>query len=427
MKFSKGLDQFVRDRYGLFIHYGLYSLAGRAEWYWNREAVDRDDYTRMANSFTAEHFDADEICGLAKRCGMQYVVLTTMHHDGFRLYQTDLSDFCAPKMACGRDLVAEFVAAARRHELRIGLYHSLNNWHDQPDAVAALENRDAYEAFMENTFARVEELVKRFMPFDIFWYDGWWPFNAEGWQAEAMNARIRTLMPNVIFNGRNGLPGDFATPEGHMSAPHPWRPWEACMTMNNSWGYHAGDHDWKSPQEIVDLLTQAAIGKGNLLLNIGPRGDGVVPEPSVNVIETVGAWLNRGGREALFDTDLFTYDLQMRGNHRSDWSHHGQFTAKGNDLYWLVRRWPGSEFGFNGLETKVERVDLIVPEHKPVEFDYKDGRLVLLGLPETSPDSLCAVFRIKCESEPHIYLTGGLREPCVDHPRYDPCPSDIQH
>jgi alpha-L-fucosidase len=427
MSMNQDLKMFSELRYGLFIHYGLYSLLGRAEWVWNREEIPAEEYRALANRFTAEKFDAEAVCDLAVRAGMRYVVLTTMHHEGFRLYDTALSAFNTMRTAARRDLVAELVGAARKRGLKIGLYHSLNNWHDQPDAVAALEDKAAYAKFMDATFARIRELVMKFNPIDVLWYDGWWPFNAEGWQAEKMNAMVREIQPNILFNGRNGLSGDFATPEGHMGAPNPWRPWEACMTLNNSWGFHSGDHEWKSPGQVVDLLASAAQGCGNLLLNIGPRGDGSVPVESVKVLETVGAWLTRCGGEAIHETELFTFDLQQRGDHRGDWSFHGPFTVRKNNLYWIIRRWPGGTLTFGGCQAKVRSVSLLGESGRPVTFKQEGTRVTLSGLPDLPPDPLCPVFRIECDRPPSLYQCGGLRVPKVQHPHYDPCPSDIKH
>lgn len=424
---NKNLKPFSEWRYGMFIHYGLYSLLGRAEWVWNREEIPAEEYNALAGRFTAAKFDAGALCDLAVRAGMRYIVLTTMHLEGFRLYDTALSDFNAVKTAARRDLVAELVAAARKRGLGIGLYHSLGNWHDQPDAVAALEDKAAYMKLIDCTFARIRELVTKFNPIDVMWYDGWWPFNAEGWQAERMNAMVRDIQPHILFNGRNGLPGDFATPEGHMGAPSPWRPWEACMTLNNSWGFHAGDRDWKSPVQVVDLLATAAQGRGNLLLNIGPRGDGSVPEESVRTIEAVGAWLTRCGGEAIYNTELFTFDLQKRGDHRGDWASHGSFTVRENNLYWIVRRWPGSEFSFGGIEANVRRVQLLGEAGRPVTFRQDGTRVTLSGLPDLPPDPVCPVFLIECDRAPSLYQCGGLRIPKAPHPHYDPCPSDIKH
>jgi len=414
------LDWFVKARYGMFIHFGLYSLLERGEWVLNREAIPLAEYKQLAARFTAENFDADALCDLAVRAGMRYVVLTTMHHDGFRLYPTKLSDFCSR-----RDLVGEVVAAARKRGLRVGLYHSLNNQTGQPDALAALEDKHAYEVFIKNTFARFRELVTRYNPIDTLWYDGWWPFNAEGWRAGELNAMVRAIQPQILFNGRNGLPGDFATPEGHLGAPGPWRPWEAGITLNDSWGFHAGDHNWKTPGRVADMLATCAQGRGNLLLNIGPRGDGSVPAESVRVLETVGNWLRRCG-EAIFDTDAFTYGLRERGEHRGDWSHHGPFTARGNTLYWLLRLWPGGTATLAGLKCRVRDATLL-GTNRIVSFTQTDGRVSLTGLSVEPPDPVCPVIRMECDQPPVMYLTAGLREPRVPHPHYDPCPSDLIH
>lgn len=412
-------------RYGLFIHYGLYSLLGRGEWVLNRERMPLADYAKLAREFTAEKFDADAIADLAVRAGMRYVVLTTMHHDGFRLYDTSLTDYCATKTAAKRDLVAEMVAACRKRGLHVGLYHSLQSWYDQPDAVAGLEDPAAYEKVIAATHARLRELLTKFNPVDVLWYDGWWPFNAEQWRAQAMNDMARGIQPQLLINGRNGLKGDFATPEGHLGYPSPWRPWEAAMTLNGSWGYHSGDHDWKTPVQVIDMLATCATARGNLLLNIGPRGDGSIPEASVKVLETVGDWLKRHG-EAIFDTDTFTMDLRDRGNHRSEWSHHGSYTARGNSLYLLARRWPGSTLTVGGLECKVQNVTLLHPQQN-LKFTQQDDKLTVTGLPPQSPDAVCPVIRFDCDRPPMLYLTGGLRVPKVPHPHYDPCPSDLQH
>jgi alpha-L-fucosidase len=411
-------DWFVNARYGLFIHYGLYSLLGRGEWALNREQIPLAEYRRLAERFTCEKFDADAIADLAVRAGMRYITFTTMHHDGYRLYPSELTDFCSR-----RDLVGEIVAAARKRNLRIALYHSLNNWMDQPDAVAALEDATAYRRFIEQTHARIRELVTRYNPIDTLWYDGWWPFNAVGWRAQELNDMVRAIQPHILFNGRNGLPGDFATPEQHLSAPRPWRPWEGCLTLNGNWGFHAGDHAWKTPAQVVEFLATVAQGRGNLLLNIGPRGDGSIPAESVRVLETVGDWLRRCA-ECIFDTDLFTFNLRERGEHRGDWLHHGPLTARGNNLYLLALRWPGAEFAVGGVEAKVRRVTILGVAGE-VAFAQSGHRVTLRGLPVQPPDPVCPVFRFECDRPPQVYLTGGMRVPNAPHPHYDPCPSDL--
>lgn len=418
---------FTRARYGLIVHYGLYSLLGRSEWVINRERMSHDEVRALAQRFTAENFNADQICDLALAGGMRYVNLTTMHHDGFCLYDTELTDFNSMAV-CGRDLVAELVDAARARDLKVSLYHSLNSWTAQPDACDALEGEDAYEAFIAATFDRIRELVTRFNPIDCLWYDGWWPFNAERWRAEEMNAMVRDIQPHIIFNGRNGLPGDFGTPEGHMSAPDPWRPWEACMTLNNNWGYNSGDHDWKSPRAVIGLLATAACGRGNLLLNIGPRGDGSIPEPSVDVIKAVGHWLSYAG-ECIYDTDCFTYDLmERRPEHRADWNNNGPMTLKGKSLFQLVSSWPGPNVIVAGLNTTVEAVTLLAEDGElACAFTQTDGKVTVTGLPDDPPDPLCPVLRFDCTEGPEVRLGGGMRIPNAPHPPYDPCPSDVAH
>lgn len=418
------LDWFVNVRYGMFIHYGLYSMLERGEWVMNRERLSRADMLHLADQFDPAAFDADALCDLAVAGGMRYVVLTTMHHEGFRLYDTELSPFNA-KAVCGRDLVEEFVQAARKRGLKVGLYHSLNNWHDQPDGADALENEEARERYLDRTFARLRELVTRFNPIDVLWYDGWWPFNAQGWRAEAMNAMVRKIQPHLLVNGRNGLPGDFGTPEGHMSAPRPWRPWEACMTLNDHWGYHAGDRNWKSPADVAGLLMTAAQGRGNLLLNVGPRGDGSLPAASVAILRRVGLWLRDCG-EAVFDTDPYTFDLMERAGHNADWSHNGPFSRKGNTLYQLLRYWPGRECVIAGLQATVTRVELLGGQaQEKLPFQQSGDRVVISGLPETGGDEIGPVLRVTCDREPVMELSGGMRIPKTPHPPYDPCPSDI--
>ncbi len=390
----------------------------------NREGIPPAEYRKLADRFRPDRFDAEAIVDLAVAAGMRYIVFTTMHHEGFRLYDTGLSDFSSARTEAKRDFIAEVVAAARSRNLKIGLYHSLNNWFDQPDSVAALEDPQAKERFIEATFQRIRELVTLFQPIDILWYDGWWPFDAKGWEAERMNRMVREIQPHILFNGRNGLPGDFATPEQHLAAPSPWRPWEACVTLNDSWGYHAGDHHWKSPLEVIKMLARVAQGRGNLLLNLGLPGDGSIPEEGDRILREVGEWI-KVNREAIFDTELWTVDPYHRGDHRGDWVHHGPITTKGNDLYLIATAPPVEELVISGLEAEVLEVRQLGGE--TLSFRQGDGRLrvTLDGGSRQTAKSSIPVYRIRCDRPPSIYKTGGMRIPACEHPRYDPVCSDI--
>jgi len=417
------IEWFLNARYGLFIHYGLYSLLGRGEWVMNKEEIPLEQYRKLADKFTAEKFDADDLMRRAKKWGMRYAVLTTKHHDGFCLYDSKLTDFSAPKTACGRDLVREFVEACRKQGLKIGLYHTLNDWSASPNAVDALERpEECYEMFIDFVHGQIREIMSNYGKIDVMWYDGWWPFDGKGWQAEKLNEMVRGLQPGILVNGRCGLKGDFETPEQHITSFR--EPWEAAVTLNNNWGYHAGDDNWKSAGTVAGMLRKCASGCGNLLLNIGPKGDGSIPEESIRILDEVGAWLEANG-EAIYDTERFEYNLQERGDARADWTHHGNFTARGNNFYLHITSWPGKELTIAGVENKVKEVTMLSTS-KTFSFAQDAGKVVVTNLPEVTDTTMPVVIRFKTDGKPSIYKCGGLRTPNVPHCRYDPLPSDLK-
>jgi len=414
---------FREARYGLFIHYGLYSLLGRGEWVMNREGIPTEEYARLRERFTAEKFDADDIIRRARDWGMRYAVLTTKHHEGFCLFDSKLTDFTAPRSPAKRDLVAEFVSACRKHGLRIGIYCSLNDWHVVPGSVDALERpAECYDRYLEYVHGQVRELMTNYGQVDVMWYDGWWPFGPAGWQAEKLNAMVRQLQPGILVNGRTGLAGDFKTPEGHIQ--HYREPWEACLTTNESWGYHAGDHEWKSPAQVAEMLRTCAAGQGNLLLNVGPKGDGSLPTEAVVLLDRVGKWLSAHA-EAIYRTDRFTYSLRERGDGRAEFLHHGSFTAAGNNLYLHIRHWPGPVLHLPGVKCTVTGVQRL-EDGRTFPFVQQGERVTVTGLPEQADMTVPVVLRFTTKEPPMLYLTAGVREPKVPHPHYDPAESDIQ-
>jgi alpha-L-fucosidase len=417
---------FINARYGLFIHYGLYSLLGRGEWAMNREQIPVDEYAKLAQRFTAEKFDADEIIRRAKNdWGMRYAVLTTKHHEGFCLYDSKLTNFTAPKNAAKRDLVAEFVNACHKHNFKVGLYHSLNDWSTSPNSTDALERpKKYYQKFIDFVHGQIREIMSNYGKIDIMWYDGWWPFNGSetGWQAEKLNAMVRSLQPSILVNGRCGLPGDFSTPEGHISAAQGM--WEACMTLNNNWGYHHGDNNWKSPKAVAEMLRQAASGKGNLLLNIGPKPNGSFPQPCIDILNTVGQWLKANG-ESIYDSERFDVEAYTR-TERSDWSRHGQYTARGNNFYLHFHSWPGKELVLTGVECKIKGIEFLATRQK-IKFTQNGTKLIIeLGY-DSYDTSMPAVIHFTTDDEPRIYRSGGHKDPKIPHCRYDPLPSEIKH
>ncbi|MHB9024431.1 MAG: alpha-L-fucosidase [Armatimonadota bacterium] len=394
-------------RLGMFVHWGLYSLLGRGEWTMNRERIPIPEYEKLVDQFTADKFDADALAGLACELGAKYMIFTTKHHEGFCLFDSQLTDYTSVKRGPKRDFVQEVVDACRRAGLRIALYFSLNDWHHQPDATDALENPEAYEKFIAYVHGQVRELMTNYGKIDTMWYDGWWPFDARGWKAEEMNAMVRALQPHILFNNRNALPGDFATPEQHVT-PTPGRLWEACMTLNDNWAYANNDENWKSPRQVLDYVLTAAQFQGNLVINVGPRADGSIPDIYHQTFSAIGDVV-RANTEAYINTDY----------HDMDWACIGKFTQKGNTAFLHVLRWPGDTITIAGLECRAKSARILA-SGAPVSFSQVEDKLVLSGLPATAPNSLDTVIAIEMDRTPRRYLTGGMRVPNVPHCQYDP-------
>lgn len=400
---------FQDARLGLFCHYGLYSLLGRGEWVRNREYIDHATYNALAQRFTAEHFDAGQLADLALTLGARYLTFTTKHHEGFCHFDSKLTDFKSTRSPAKRDLVAEVVDACRKRGLGVSLYFSLNDWHHQPDATDALESDAAHGAFIDYVHGQVREVLA-YGP-DILWYDGWWPFDAEGWRSEALDAM--TQEAGVLTNNRHCLPGDFGTPEQHVLALD--RMWEACVTLNDHWGYCTHDDNWKTPRQVVDMLILAARGGGNLLLNVGPRGDGTIPEPSVRILEKVGAWV-QANEEALRPGVIAP---------AMDWNPFSSaaFSARPGTTYLHLTTWPGESLTLCGVRGRV-RAARFVHSRQPIEFEQVDDRLRLLNLPQAQRQPIATVIALDHDGDLSSYQTGGMRVPRGVHPQYDPVPTD---
>jgi alpha-L-fucosidase len=374
-------------KFGMFIHWGLYSLLGRHEWVMEMEGIPVPEYEQLAKRFTPNPNAARDWARLAKRAGQKYMVMTTKHHEGFCLFNSQYTDYCAPKQACGRDLVKEYVEAARAEGLRVGFYHSLMDWH-HPDGARCAEDEAARKRFVAYIHGQIRELLTNYGKIDILWYDVAWPLDAKGWESERMNEMVFQLQPDIIVNNRNRLDGDFSTPEQRIQAEKGGRAWEACMTMNGSWGYHKADDDWKTPKTVVRNLATCARGGGNYLLNIGPRGDGSVPEESVRILSAVGRWMEKNG-PAIYDTEPCRVSRSTFAN----------FTRKGNTLYIHVHFWPGDTVAIGGLETRVLSARLLATGKK-VDFQQERFRVRFTGLPPKPPDDPATVLAVECESEP---------------------------
>jgi len=374
-------------RFGMFVHWGLYSVMGRHEWVMENEAIPVAEYETLARRFQPRPNAARDWARLARRAGMKYMVMTTKHHEGFCLFDTATTTYCAPRSAAARDLVREYVDAARAEGLRVGFYYSLMDWH-HPDGARCAKDEVARHRFVEYVHTHVRELMTNYGKIDILWYDVAWPLDAGGWESQKMNDMVFRLQPDIVVNNRNKLPGDFSTPEQRVEAAAEGRAWETCMTMNSSWGYHAADDDWKTPKQVVRNLITCTRDGGNYLLNIGPRPDGSVPQESVNILATVGRWLERNGA-AIYGAD----QCQPRR------SNYAGFTRRGNTLYMHVHFWPGESFAVAGLLVPVKSVRLLA-SGESVAFQQDKLRIRFTGLPATAPDDPVTTLAIEGDGEP---------------------------
>jgi alpha-L-fucosidase len=292
---TSGGDWWDEARFGLFVHWGVMSLLARGDWSMHREHIPIADYERLGDRFTASTWDPPAQAALARRAGMRYGVLVTRHHDGFCLWDTATDSFKATNTPAGRDLVSEWVDAFRAAGLRAGLYYSLLDWRAPAYWRGHYEDPEGWAGFRDHVHAQIRELLTGYGEIATLWYDGFWPHAGEAWGSLELEAMARELQPGILINDRSGIPGDFATPEQSIGVIPPFGRWEACLTTNDYWGWHADDHNWKSAARIVRTLVQCASGGGNLLLNVGPDPEGAVPSPAVGLLEAVGAWLRVNG------------------------------------------------------------------------------------------------------------------------------------
>jgi alpha-L-fucosidase len=375
-------------RFGMFIHFGVYSTIQRHEWVMEEEAIPVSEYAPHATTFHPRLGSPRAWARLAKQAGMKYMVLTTKHHEGFCNFDSKLTDYNAAKQGPGRDVVREYVEAARAEGMHVGFYYSLMDWH-HPDGAKCAKDEEARKRFVEYTHGLIREILTNYGKIDVLWYDVAWPLDANGWESIRMNKMVFELQPEIVVNNRNHLKGDFSTPEQKIVAETGGRAWESCMTMNDSWGYQAADDDWKSSRTILRNLITCASDDGNYLLNIGPKPDGSIPEASVLALREVGEWLQTNGH-TIFETDI----CQVRR------STYASFTRKGNTLYMHVHYWPGDYVAISGLMVKVKSAKL-VKTGEPVNFAQDEYRVRLTGLPIEPPDTPLTTFAIECDAEPH--------------------------
>ena len=372
---------FDQSRYGLFIHWGAYSAGARGEWVMNRERIPLDEYRRdFVGAFHAERFDPADWAAKAVRWGMKYAVLTTRHHDGFSLWDSYANPYNAKNLGPGRDLVRPYVEAFRAAGLKVGLYYSPASWAN-PDYPGAhfrdwpgpgdWKDEASRRRFVAQYRAELRELCTRYGKIDYLWFDGCIPENMDGDETLAM---IREWQPDILVNNRLGGPYDVKVCEQTINPPKEGGRWEACMTLNANWGFHAGDTRWKRPADVLELLLTCAEKGGNLLLNVGPRADGTIPEESVAILDEVGAWLRAN-------------DESVRASEPSPfpWNNVARpVTVRGNRVYLHFLVDPKGVYCWADLKNRVLAARWL-DDGSPVAFERRGNRLFLRGLSWRAP------------------------------------------
>ncbi|GAA1570686.1 alpha-L-fucosidase [Kribbella sancticallisti] len=359
-------EWFRRDRFGMFVHWGVYSLAARHEWVKSRERMTDAEYQRYVDRFDPDLFYPREWARSARAAGMRYVVLTTKHHDGFCLWDSALTDYTVANTPHGRDLLAPFVEACRDEGLKVGFYHSLIDWHhpsfpidgihpqrDDEEAKAAPRDISQYREYLHG---QVRELLTRYGTIDYLFFDfsypgtshTWGGKGAEDWGAEELLAMVRELQPDILVNDRAGIPGDFVTPEQYQPSGPMGTAWEACQTLNGSWGYDRDNFDYKSPELLVRMLVDGVSKDGNLLLNVGPTGRGQIDPEAETRLAAIGEWMR-------------LHERSIRGCGASEYVAPAdcRYTQNGDRLYLHLFSWPFKHVHLPELAGKVRYAQLL--------------------------------------------------------------------
>jgi len=393
-------------RFGMFIHYGLYSAPARHEWMQVYENVPVEEYEKLADQFQPKEGAPREWIRLAKEAGMKYAVLTTRHHEGFSLWDSKVNPFNSVNYGPHRDIVREFVDACREFGLKIGFYSSLMDWH-HPDGWKCAYDMEARQRFLQYIKDLNAELLTNYGKIDILWYDVAMPMESwEGWDSVARNQYLRSLQPDIIINNRSRLPEDFGTPEERVAAEN--RDWEACMTFNGiSWGYvdsaQAAPFAY-SAQQILHMLQKCSSTGGNLLLNIGPAPDGSVPADAVEPLTKVGQWLAVNG-DAVYGKKISNKNDSFLGN--------GLAFATGEEkkVYLWTCIWPKGGMMHMGGYLQAPKKVYLLQDGTPIDFEFDGQRITFKNLPEKAPDAICGISVIVMEFEENPKILFASRYP----------------
>ena len=418
---------FMDARFGMFIHWGLYSIPACGEWVMSQKEMTIEEYRKYFEQFDPVDYDPKTWVRLAKEAGMKYVVLTAKHHDGFCLFDSKLTDYKATNTKAGLDLVREFVDACREEGLKVGLYFSIIDWHhpDFPkygDRQHPMRNNVAYkdekidfDRYLDYMHGQVKELVTNYGKLDLLWFDfSYDDMTGEKWKATDLIKMVRHYQPDVIIDNRlegagdnHGsiatehpliYSGDFASPEqiippkGVCDVNGEPIPWELCATMNNHWGYCNFDHQYKTPEMLVRKLVECVSKGGNMILNVGPDAKGKFPKESSAILAEIGRWMDKN-HDSIYGCSP-ALDIPKPD--------YGRITRNGNKYYVHIYEntlGPLPLIGFD--KDKIVKVRALDDGHEIplsnawMHSDYPDIAFVDLGPDPVLPDPVDYVLEVE--------------------------------
>ncbi|WP_415327041.1 alpha-L-fucosidase [Chryseobacterium sp. MMS23-Vi53] len=309
---SKKMEWFQDAKLGIFIHWGIYSVEGISEsWAFFNNYINHDNYMKQLNGFSASQYKPDEWVKLIKDSGAKYAVITTKHHDGVSLWDSKAEKATTiPKNSLAKkDVLTPFISQLKNSGLKTGIYYSLPDWsHPYYDINTRTKKRyeikndpQRWANFVNYYQTQLSELSKQYQP-DLLWFDGDWEHSSEEWQAPKTLENLRKFNPNIIINSRLNNHGDYETPEQGIPVVRPHSDyWELCYTMNDAWGFQPFDQNYKTPNMIVRTLADVINMGGNLLLDIGPKADGTIPEQQVEILKNLARWTSKNS-DAIYGT-----------------------------------------------------------------------------------------------------------------------------
>lgn len=408
------MQWFADAKLGIFIHWGIYAVNGIDEsWSFYNKKVTYPDYMKQLSGFTAKNYNPEAWASLIRQSGARYAVITTKHHDGVALWNTKVTDLNVVKMTpAKRDLITPFVKALRNNNLKVGTYFSLLDWSDK-NYPGFIKDSAKYDLKKEpakwNTFVafnhnQIKELSGLFNP-DLFWFDGDWEHSAEEWQAEKIRTSILQANPQAIINGRLQGYGDYETPEQNFPVTRPkYNWWELCMTMNNNWGYHPDDTNYKSPFEVISIFADCISMGGNLLLDIGPKEDGTIPPEQELILKELGQWTYKHS-EAIFKT--------IPGMPQGHFYGPTTLSKDSSSVYLFVSGKTSGKLMIKGLKNRIEDITVVGSNQKlihkvvgKISWSEVPG-LVFIDFPASAADQYMSVVKVKLNGPLKLYRGKG--------------------